>query len=73
MPMYEIKAKVEFVVIIEADTKEEAVAWSNEVLPDIIIIDETYADRILLESKEVKVGKPKKVKEQVWYAARKRR
>jgi hypothetical protein len=65
MPMYEIKAKVEFVVIIEADTKEEAVAWSNEVLPDIIIIDETYADRILLESKEVKVGKPKKVKEQV--------
>ena len=73
MPMYEIKAKVEFVVVIEADTKEEAVAWSNEVLPDIIIIDETYADRILLESKEVKVGKPKKVKEQVWYAARKRR
>jgi hypothetical protein len=65
MPMYEIKAKVEFVVIIEADTKEEAVAWSNEVLPDIIIIDETYADRILLQSKEVKVGKPKKVKEQV--------
>ena len=65
MPMYEIKAKVEFVVVIEADTKEEAVAWSNEVLPDIIIIDETYADRILLESKEVKVGKPKKVKEQV--------
>jgi hypothetical protein len=65
MPMYEIKAKVEFVVIIEADTKEEAVAWSNEVLPDIIIIDETYADRILLESKEVKVGKPKKVKEHV--------
>lgn len=63
--MYEIKAKVEFVVIIEADTKEEAVAWSNEVLPDIIIIDETYADRILLESKEVKVGKPKKVKEHV--------
>jgi hypothetical protein len=65
MPMYEIKAKVEFVVIIEADIKEEAVAWSNEVLPDIIIIDETYADRILLESKEVKVGKPKKVKEHV--------
>jgi hypothetical protein len=65
MPMYEIKAKVEFVVIIEADTKEEAVAWSNEVLPDIIIIDETYADRILLESKEVKVSKPKKVKEHV--------
>ena len=63
--MYEIKAKVEFVVIIEADTKEEAVAWSNEVLPDIIIIDETYADRILLESKEVKVSKPKKVKEHV--------
>ena len=65
MPMYEIKAKVEFVVVIEADTKEEAVAWSNEVLPDIIIIDETYADRILLESKEVKVGTPKKVKEHV--------
>jgi hypothetical protein len=65
MPMYEIKAKVEFVVIIEADTKEEAVAWSKEVLPDIIIIDETYADRILLESKEVKVSTPKKVKEHV--------
>jgi DNA-binding NarL/FixJ family response regulator len=65
MPMYEIKAKAEFTVVVEADTKEEAVAWSNEILPDIIIIDETYADRILLESKEVKVGKPKKVKEHV--------
>jgi DNA-binding NarL/FixJ family response regulator len=65
MPMYEIKAKAEFTVVVEADTKEEAVAWSNEILPDIIVIDETYSHRILLESKEVKVGKPKKVKERV--------
>lgn len=60
--LFSIKAKAEFEITIHADDKEEAIAWAEQVLPEIIKIDTEYSDRILLNSKEIKVGTIKKVK-----------
>jgi hypothetical protein len=60
--LFSIKAKVDFELTIEAADKEEAAAWAEQVLPEIIKLETEYSDRILLNSKEIKVGTIKKVK-----------
>lgn len=59
---FSIKAKAEFEITIEAADKEEAVAWADQVLPEIIKLETEYSDRIILNSREIKVGTIKKVK-----------
>jgi len=63
MPMYKIKAKAEFEVVIEAENKAEANAWGEQVLRDIIKIDYEYSEQLVLTKKDVKVSKAKVVKE----------
>jgi hypothetical protein len=59
MPMFRIKAKAEFEVVIEAEDKAEANDWAEQVLTDIIKIDDEYSSRLVLVSKDVKVSKAK--------------
>jgi hypothetical protein len=59
---FSIKAKVDFEVTIEAADKEEAAAWAEQVLPEIVKIDSDYSDRILLDNREITIGTIKKVK-----------
>lgn len=59
MPLFSIKAKAEFEVVIEAKNKAEANDWAEQVLTEIIIIDDEYSERLVLKSKDVKVGKAK--------------
>jgi chemotaxis response regulator CheB len=61
MPMFRIKAKAEFEVVVEAKNKVEANDWAEQVLTDIIDIDVEYSDRIQTLSKDVKVSKAKVV------------
>ena len=63
MPMYKIKAKAEFEVVIEAENKAEANAWGEQVLRDIIKIDYEYSEQLVSTKKDVKVSKAKVVKE----------
>jgi hypothetical protein len=64
MPMFRIKAKAEFEVVIEAKDKKEANDWAEQVLTEIVGVDGEYSDRLVLVRKEVKVGKAKKEDEQ---------
>jgi chemotaxis response regulator CheB len=59
MPMFKIKAKAEFEVVVEAKNKAEANDWAEQVLTDIIDIDVEYSDRIQTLNKDVKVSKAK--------------
>jgi chemotaxis response regulator CheB len=59
MPMFRIKAKAEFEVVVEARNKAEANDWAEQVLTDIIDIDVEYSDRIQTLSRDVKVSKAK--------------
>jgi hypothetical protein len=59
MPMFRIKAKAEFEVVIEAEDKKEANDWAEQVLTEIVGIDGEYSDRLVLVKKEVKVSKAK--------------
>jgi len=63
MPMYKIKAKAEFEVVIEAENKAEANAWGEQVLRDIIKIDYEHSEQLVLTKKDIKVSKAKIVKE----------
>lgn len=58
---FSIKTKVEYEIVIEAKDKDEAIEWANQVLPEIIILDTTYSDRVIEKSREIKVGTIKKV------------
>lgn len=60
MPMFRIKAKAEFEVVIEAKNKAEANDWAEQVLTEIVGLDGQYSDRLVLVRKDVKVGKAKK-------------
>lgn len=60
MPMFRIKAKAEFEVVIEAKNKAEANDWAEQVLTEIVGLDGQYSDRLVLVRKGVKVGKAKK-------------
>jgi hypothetical protein len=64
MPMFRIKAKAEFEVVIEAKNKKEANDWAEQVLTEIVGVDGEYSDRLVLVRKEVKVGKAKKEDEE---------
>ena len=64
MPMFRIKAKAEFEVVIEAKDKKEANDWAEQVLTEIVGVDGEYSDRLVLVRKEVKVGKAKKEDEE---------
>ena len=64
MPMFRIKAKAEFEVVIEAKNKKEANDWSEQVLTEIVGVDGEYSNRLVLVRKEVKVGKAKKEDEE---------
>ena len=64
MPMFRIKAKAEFEVVIEAKNKKEANDWAEQVLTEIIGVDGEYSNRLVLVRKEVKVGKAKKEDEE---------
>ena len=57
---FSIKTKVEYEIVIEAKDKDEAVEWANQVLPEIITLDTTYSDRVMLKNREIKVGTIKK-------------
>ena len=59
MPMFKIKAKAEFEVVVEAKNKAEANDWAEQVLTDIIDINVEYSDRIQTLNKDVKVSKAK--------------
>jgi hypothetical protein len=59
MPMFRIKAKAEFEVVVEAADKAEANDWAEQVLTEIITIQDEYSDRLVLAKKEVKVSKAK--------------
>jgi hypothetical protein len=59
MPMFRIKAKAEFEVVIEAEDKKEANDWAEQVLTEIVGVDGEYSDRLVLVKKEVKVSKAK--------------
>jgi chemotaxis response regulator CheB len=59
MPMFKIKAKAEFEVVVEAKNKAEANDWAEQVLTDIIDVDVEYSDRIQTLNKDVKVSKAK--------------
>jgi hypothetical protein len=63
MPMFRIKAKAEFEVVIEAKNKTEANDWAEQVLTEIIEINDEYSERLVLTKKDVKVSKAKAVKE----------
>jgi hypothetical protein len=58
---FSIKTKVEYEIVIEAEDKAEATEWAIQVLPEIIILDTTYSDRVMLKNREIKVGTIKKV------------
>ena len=64
MPMFKIKAKAEFEVVVEAKNKAEANDWAEQVLTEIIGVDGEYSNRLVLVRKEVKVGKAKKEDEE---------
>jgi hypothetical protein len=64
MPMFRIKAKAEFEVVIEAKNKKEANDWAEQVLTEIVGVDGEYSNRLVLVRKEVKVGKAKKEDEE---------
>jgi hypothetical protein len=64
MPMFRIKAKAEFEVVIEAKNKAEANDWAEQVLTEIVGLDGQYSDRLVLVRKGVKVGKAKKEDEE---------
>jgi hypothetical protein len=64
MPMFRIKAKAEFEVVIEAKNKKEANDWAEQVLTEIVGVDGEYSDRLVLVRKGVKVGKAKKEDEE---------
>ena len=64
MPMFRIKAKAEFEVVIEAKNKAEANDWAEQVLTEIVGVDGEYSNRLVLVRKEVKVGKAKKEDEE---------
>jgi hypothetical protein len=64
MPMFRIKAKAEFQVVIEAKNKAEANDWAEQVLTEIVGVDGEYSNRLVLVRKEVKVGKAKKEDEE---------
>jgi hypothetical protein len=59
MPMFRIKAKAEFQVVIEAKNKAEANDWAEQVLTEIVGVDGEYSNRLVLVKKEVKVSKAK--------------
>jgi hypothetical protein len=59
MPMFRIKAKAEFEVVIEARNKKEANDWAEQVLTEIVGVDGEYSDRLVLVKKDVKVSKAK--------------
>jgi hypothetical protein len=59
MPMFRIKAKAEFEVVVEAENKKEANEWAEQVLTEIIEINDEYSERLVLAKKDVKVGKAK--------------
>lgn len=59
---FSIKVKVEYEIVIEAKDKIEATEWAAQVLPEIIMLDTTYSDRVILKEREIKVGTIKKVK-----------
>jgi predicted metal-dependent hydrolase len=63
MPMFRIKAKAEFEVVIEAKNKAEANDWAEQVLTEIIEINDEYSERLVLTKKDIKVSKAKAVKE----------
>ncbi len=48
MPMFRIKAKAEFAVVIEAKNKAEANDWAEQVLTEIVGVDGEYSDRLVL-------------------------
>lgn len=59
MPLYIVKAKVEVAIVYEAADKDEAFAWAQEVLPDIIVVDKEYAERLEKVEKVITAQKPK--------------
>jgi hypothetical protein len=59
MPMFRIKAKAEFEVVIEARNKKEANDWAEQVLTEIVGVDGEYSNRLVLVKKDVKVSKAK--------------
>jgi hypothetical protein len=63
MPMFKIKAKAEFEVVVEAKNKAEANDWAEQVLIDIIKIEDEYSQRLVSSKKDIKVSKAKVVKE----------
>ncbi len=60
---FSIKTKVEYEIVIEAKDKDEAIEWANQVLPEIVSLDTTYSDRVMMKSREIKIGTIKKVKD----------
>ena len=59
---FSIKVKVDYEIVIEAEDKAEATDWAAQVLPEIITLDTTYSERVMLKEREIKVGTIKKVK-----------
>jgi hypothetical protein len=59
MPMFRIKAKAEFEVVIKAENKKEANDWAEQVLTEIVGVDGEYSNRLVLVRKAVKVSKAK--------------
>lgn len=59
---YTIKTKVSYEVVIEAADKDEAAAWAEQVLPEIVKLDISNSPRVRENNREITIKSIKKVK-----------
>lgn len=59
---YKVKGKLDFELLIEAEDKDEAAEWADQVLPEILKIDTTYSGRVETVVSDITVSKITKVK-----------